>query len=287
MFDSAIKDGSLVKYTIYSNRNVEIMYKNGLANVRGIIKKLSKKHYLNIQTGEVKEYKKDSKSRYDNIGNIDTSLRNLKQIIKNNLLDYSKVHWVTLTYAENMQDVGQVYKDFEKFIKRFRYKYNDYKIEYIAVVEPQARGAWHLHCFFIYDKKRPYIANKDFTAIWGLGFTKITSVPKDIDISLYFSAYLCDLEYKGQPLAAYEKVKKASNKKAYIKGGRLKLYPKGTRLYRTSKGIKLPDSFLGSYKKEKLIDLQYSKNIHIRKVCDSFLYEDTIKYEYYKDYKDK
>lgn len=298
MGDSTIKNGSIVKYTLYANRNVEVMQNNALtnnirlifnnafSNTLGIIKKLSAKKYLNIKTGEVKEYKKDSKSRLDNIDNIDRSLRNLRKIIKNNVVDYSKVHWITLTYAENMKDINQVYKDFEKFIKRFRYKYSDYKIEYIAVVEPQARGAWHLHCFFIYDKKRPYIPNKDFTAIWGLGFTKITSVPKDIDISLYFSAYLCDLEYKGQPLTANEKIKKASNKKAYIKGGRLKLYPKGTRLYRVSKGIKQPDSFFGMYKKEKLIDLQYSKKIVVRKVRDSFLYEDVIRYEYYNDYID-
>lgn len=51
--------------------------------------------------------------------------------------------FITLTYAENMQDIKQADLDFKNFIKRFRYEYGAF--DYIAVREFQKRGAIHYH----------------------------------------------------------------------------------------------------------------------------------------------
>ena len=61
-----------------------------------------------------------------------------------NVTDTEKVTWLTLTYAENMQDYNRLYEDYRKFNMRMKYyckKNNLPSYEYIAVCEPQARGA--------------------------------------------------------------------------------------------------------------------------------------------------
>ena len=41
--------------------------------------------------------------------------------------------------------------------------------EYICMMEPQGRGAWHCHLLYIFDLvKAPYIANKTLSDLWGL-----------------------------------------------------------------------------------------------------------------------
>ena len=60
----------------------------------------------------------------------------------------SKTSFLTLSTKENIQDRNQFNLLFDKFIKRLNYKiYNSKKrlLKYIAVLEKQKRGAWHVH----------------------------------------------------------------------------------------------------------------------------------------------
>ncbi|MGW7157742.1 rolling circle replication-associated protein, partial [Streptomyces sp. NPDC054887] len=51
-----------------------------------------------------------------------------------------------MTYKKNMTDTKKLYSDFQNFIDRLRYKYKkESSIDYLSVVEPQGRGAWHCH----------------------------------------------------------------------------------------------------------------------------------------------
>ena len=208
------------------------------------IKKLSADYYMNTNTGEVFSFDR-SKTRADNTDSLRKTFKLIRDTVNANCTDVKRLHWVTLTYAENMTDTETLYKDFKAFWKRFKRHCSAMgrtAPEYITVVEPQARGAWHCHCLFIWqDGDRPYIPNKKFREIWSHGFVRITSVDKVDNIGAYLSAYLGDVplndyEDKDNPFTPVKEVKG----KKYVKGGRLHLYPPGMKLMRASRGIKRP-----------------------------------------------
>lgn len=203
--------------------------------------KLSKTEYIDLQTGEVKEYEL-SETRADNKDSLRKTFRKIRELINANCLDSEKVHWVTLTYRENMMDTKQLHSDFHNFWKRFKYyckKQGLIAPEYICVIEPQKRGAWHCHVIFIWQQKAPYIANNAVLApMWSHGFTKIQAIPNDCDnLGAYLSAYLADIPVD-------EDGDNTTTKKAIVKGGRLSLYPVGLNIVRHSKGIKQADAEL-------------------------------------------
>lgn len=226
------------------------------------IQRLSADTYLDRLTNEVKEYKK-SENRAESLQSLKRTFARLRALINTNVTTPENVRWVTLTYAENMQDRQRLYKDFEKFWKRFLYYCKTHGIgkpEYIAVVEPQGRGAWHVHLLIIWDGPAPYLHNDTvFSPLWGHGYTKIKAVRNDCDnVGAYFTAYLADIpvddlnSFSGSEknvalFNACEVVEKTvlehgvKRKKAIIKGGRLNMYPSGMNLYRASRGLKKPE----------------------------------------------
>lgn len=208
--------------------------------------------------GTVYEYNHSAnKSDLECIESVRRTLANIRQIINANCTEPEKLHWITLTYAENMTDTKRLYKDFRDFWKRFKrwcVKQGYEPPEYITVVEPQGRGAWHCHCIFIWKQKRPFIDNNSvFAKLWGHGFTKIKAVKADCDnIGAYFSAYLADMpldefqksgmiETLKQSVQVEQKQDETGKSKKYVKGARLRLYPVGMNIYRTSRGIKKPE----------------------------------------------
>lgn len=201
------------------------------------IQKISATQYINLLDGTIHDFQQ-SETRADNTDSLRKSFKQLRDLVNCNTTDSSCIHWVTLTYAENMTDTKRLYSDFEHFWKRFRRycKKNALSVpEYISVIEPQQRGAWHIHCIVIWKQKRPYIDNNSvFAPMWGHGFTKIQGVPEDCDnLGAYLSAYLSDM--------AISEDGDGQGKK-YIKGARLKLYPVGVNIYRHSRGIRQPQS---------------------------------------------
>lgn len=211
--------------------------------------KLDKDHGLDTRTGEVIDYQ-HNQNRAGDMASVAQSLKRLRDLINANLEDPDTALWVTLTYAENMTDAKRLYKDFHAFWKRFlRYlkKGGHPHAEYIAAAEPQGRGAWHLHCLFLFPEKAPFIPNADIARVWRHGFTKTKSLQGIDNPGLYLTAYLGDMELtvalssgiKRGKLAEVEV--KGRQKKAIVKGARLKLYPPGFNLYRNSRGVKRPE----------------------------------------------
>lgn len=196
-----------------------------------------------------KRYKEGVKEKNNN--ELRKTFKRLRNLINTNITSPECCLWVTLTYADNVKGKEgneQLYKDFKNGIQRLRRKYGHF--EYISVVEPQARGAWHCHCIFIFEKKT-YIPNKEIQTAWGQGFTKTKKMRTDVDnLGSYLTAYLTDIPlddvkdshcYSMQD-AEYlvEHIVEKEGKK-YIKGGRIPLYPVGMKIYRTSRGIKQPE----------------------------------------------
>lgn len=231
------------------------------------IKRLDKDNYIDLQTGEVKQFN-HGQNRKDNERALLDTFKRLRSIINANTEYPERCRWITLTYAENMTDEKRLYKDFEKFNKRFQYWNTGEgreKAEYIAVVEPQARGAWHFHLLYIWDKAAPFVENQKLAELWGHGFVKITALDTNCDnIGAYLTAYLADIPIEEADGIGGEI--KEVNGKRYVKGGRLSMYPVGMNLYRTSRGIKRAAVEYSSPKKlgmEDLGKLTYRRTIKL------------------------
>lgn len=279
-----IPDDTLVTVT-QTNHIYEMQYLER-RNTRNNIKKLSEDRYIVLSTGELKNFNKGL-SRYDSKNSLRQTFKKLRYLINNNFVGARNELFVTLTYAENMQDPKRLYSDMDKFIKRLRYHYrNMSKIEYINVVEPQKRGAWHCHMLIKFvDLKSIFIENDYMAKLWNQGFVNIRSLSNmSIDnIGAYLTAYLADIPVDelddGDRPSVYT-VKELKEKK-YIKGGRLFLYPKGMNLYRASRGIKAPERKIMKFSElKKYVNgatLTYFSKVNIS--MDDF--DNTIIYYYY------
>lgn len=168
------------------------------------IKKVSRSEYINLSTGELLPFSA-SADRSENKDSLRKTFKKVRDLINANCTAPERLHWITLTYAENMTDSKRLYTDFKNFMKRLKYYAKNTlgrsAPEYIAVAEPQSRGAWHMHLILIWDSKCPYIANNSvFAPMWSHGFTKIKSVPKNCDnLGAYLSAYLGDIPLSELP----------------------------------------------------------------------------------------
>ena len=212
-----------------------------------VIEKLDADLYTDKRTGEVKEFKHHN-SRAEDTASVSQSLRKLRDLINANLEDPGTALWVTLTYRENMTDPARLYEDYRRFWQRFKYylKQNNYSpAEYVIAAEPQARGAWHLHCLFLFPGPAPYIDNSKMSKIWGHGFTSTKGLTGIKNPGVYLTFYLSSMELAESIKAGTFQAKRLSESKdkskAVVKGARLRLYPSGFNLYRFSRGVKRPE----------------------------------------------
>lgn len=244
-------------------------------NSGATIRKINKELYCILSTGEVKEYDHYD-TRADDTKGVRITLDRLRGIINCNVTEPQNCKFVTLTYAENMTDRRRLYIDRQNYWRRFKAYCKRCEIlepQYISVLEPQGRGAFHLHELYIWAEKAPYIPNDDIWLCWspvgyqnGKDFVKTKGVNNCDNIGAYFSAYLADMpieDYDALPdtektntnLDIQEKEFSDEDgnvkKKKFIKGGRLHLYPAGVNIYRTSKKIVMPQYEYTSYKKAK------------------------------------
>jgi len=223
--------------------------------------RIDKDHFMDLRTGELLKYK-HIENRAESKESVRRTLSHIRALINTNVTEPENCCWVTLTYKENMTDTKRLYRDFTKIfwprLCRWCKQNGHEKPEYIMVVEPQGRGAWHIHAFFIWPGKAPFIPNDDVMAkLWGQGFTKTKAIDNCDNVGAYFSAYLGDMpldEVYQLPVADQIRAfsdggieeKEVANeqgqmeKKKFVKGGRLFLYPPKMNIVRKSKGIKLP-----------------------------------------------
>ena len=92
--------------------------------------------------------------------------------------------FVTLTFADNIQDLDHANKEFKKFIQRLRRRYKGFK--YAAAIEFQKRGAIHYHMM----SDLPYIPNRKLAEIWGQGFVRINDIKHVDNVGAYLSKYM-------------------------------------------------------------------------------------------------
>jgi len=207
------------------------------------IKKISKNMYVMLQTGEVREM---LESNGRNKRSLRVIFRELRQTITANFSgDNEKMLFVTLTYAENMQDEKRLYSDFESFmkrLKRYAVRCDLGSLEYLVVMEPQGRGAWHAHLMLKSDVPL-YIHYADMEKLWGHGATRTERLENINNIGAYFIAYFSNVEITDENASTYhvdaDDIVVRDGKK-YIKGERMQYYPDYMQIWRHSRGIKRP-----------------------------------------------
>lgn len=260
-----IKGEKIVKLTEMGNiKEIMCLEKRCIAPFG--IKKLNAYEYVVLDTGEVKEYNK-IENRAQDKESLRKTFKHIRELINTNFTGERNELCFTITYKENMTDPKLLYTDFKNFMKKLKYKYGS--VDYINVVEPQGRGAWHCHILLKFNElKKAYIPNKEVAEMWGHGFVKVKAIKKDIDnLGAYLSAYLGDIELNDDNLSELvgdgiikpgqainiKEVEVDGVKKKIIKGGRLHYYPPGMNIYRCSRGIKQPTVTHLSYEKAKKI----------------------------------
>jgi hypothetical protein len=253
--EMGIAPNALVKVTTM-NHIVEVQFMEKV-NSEAHIRKLNANEYVDLKTGEVKEFEK-TENRSQGTNSLRKTFNRLRELINTNFEGASNELFVTLTYRGELQtnDTKTVYEDFKNFMKRLKYKYkNTTTIDYINVLEPHATGNFHMHVLMRFnDLENIYIPNAEFAEIWGNGFVQIQSLKNVDNIGAYVSAYLADIEVpedkvknlEGHPDLIEKEVN--GKKKKFMKGARLVFYPTGVNIYRKSKGIRDAEIEKMSYK---------------------------------------
>lgn len=289
----SIDPNSLVRLTEMGNIT-EIMYSEKRSR-GGYITKIDADHYVDNRTGELFEFK-HIENRSQDLASVAKSLKRLRDLLNANITDVSHCRWVTLTYAENMTDPKKLQKHNEKCVELLRKEFGHF--EYITAAEPQGRGAWHLHCVYIFHGKAPYMPNDVVARCWKRGFVTVKRLDDVDNVGAYLTAYLGDMELaeareagislsacKGIKEVEYEDENGTKQTKKYIKGARLYMYPPKFNLYRKSKGIVEPTVSLVSYEtaKQKASSgkLTFSKTVLLED--DESDFKNTLQYEYYNN----
>lgn len=213
---------------------IEVRHFMNLNNKMPIVR-LNDDLYLVRSTGELKEYK-HTENRTGDFRSLAESMSNARSLINANFFGGQHEIWLTLTYRENMQDSKKLYDDFRYFREKIN-RVVKTKLSYIAVAEPQARGAWHLHCLFKrQDGLKLFIPHNRLLELWGHGGVDVKRLKGIDNIGAYISAYLTNSE-KGKK-----------------KQERLKLYPPGMQFYRHSNDLEIPEWRHIDYKEKAILE---------------------------------
>lgn len=261
---------------------------NGVGPKEPRTKVIKGHRYVVLETGEIKNMNQESEKRTDNLDSVRRTMKRLRRLIGANFvsneINRKDQLWITLTYREDVNATDKnspeiVYKDFKRFIRKLREKYNP-TIEYIAVLEPQASGRWHLHVLMkTMNNSKLYIPNSDIENLWGKGFTSTKRLKNSDNVSAYVMAYVSNVEID---LKSSDKGK--ANSKKVIKGGRLSFYPKGIRIYRRSRN--LVDPKIQKRQKREVLSLKareklYKPKVYIRNLKNRYGKQIKIKTEFY------
>lgn len=271
--ESVYLDNELCKVTEMGNV-VEVQYMSN-KNCKPNIINIGNGEYVVCSTGEIKEHTRHE-TRATQLGSMRRTFKHIRELINTNVIDVRNALWCTLTYADNMTDVKRLAKDFKNFILRLnRYceKELGNKPEYIAIAEPQGRGAWHFHVLLIFSFKFPYISNNDLSRLWQQGFVRINKLQDVDNVGAYLSAYLADMPLDETETRYGDTIKivkdGSENKKYFVKGARIPMYPANFNILRKSKGIKEPTSYTSAFNSEKVqkkissAKLTFEKNLKL------------------------
>lgn len=140
--------------------------------------------------GEIKRIGRNGKNgkKEENRKKVMSRAKNhIRRLINANIGQWGqKEKFITLTFAENIQDIKKANYEFKKFRQRLEYRLG-IKLKYICVIEFQKRGAIHYHLLIF---NLPYVENKKLREIWGNGFIKINNIDNVDNVGAYIVKYM-------------------------------------------------------------------------------------------------
>ena len=201
-----------------------------LYNTKKIISETMTEYIINLDSLTAYDYTGRSGYRRRKFEELseeeqEESLRRQERYYKNKIYEVGRVIdcnynkksvFLTLTFAENLQDIKTANNEFKLFMKRLNYylqtNVKGFKLlEYIATWELQQRGAIHYHLVLF---NFPFVEARKIEEIWGNGFIKVNIIEnkksenkkdKSIDnVASYITKYFTkDLESKIREKKAY------------------------------------------------------------------------------------
>lgn len=296
-----IKKISILDERITSKSHATLTYAGDTVTLRAVqnhneecpIEKIDNDTFVVRSTGELKKYNHDKQGRLAHKNNLRKTFNKIRDLVNANVtvLNQSHVLFVTLTFAENMQNPYKAYNEFKKFtgrLKTYCLKHEYSVPKYISVIEPQARGAFHFHVLLIFPNEAPFITNVEMEKIWANGFTDVQRLQGNVtNVGLYLTAYMSDIvidDESGNEIVIDSKDK---NKKSSVKkGARLHFYPKGLHIVRHSRDIEMPTEIATDYQSaiEQIreipaMTLDYETTFEIKDETTGF--ENVIQKKYY------
>lgn len=245
------------------------------------VERISGDEYIDLNTGEVKEYNRDGLNFGDNVQSARRATRNFRDLINCNCVNPKNFWFVTLTYAQRndplekcvpMTDINRFYEDYRRYWEKFKY-YNQHTLGrelpiYFLALEPHrpkpdgSHGGWHAHQIIYWrDGPAPRWDQVALGAMWGQGYVFIqtgTSSQKtgrpssDIDnLGAYLSSYVTG--FVGDP---------DGHGKRAEKHRRLEYYSKGMRPFRHSRNIAKP-VFIKDITYEEVQEVLKKNNVDI------------------------
>ena len=226
-------------------------------------RRLGKSSCVNLDTGEVISFKRSEK-RSDNKYEMYKTFATLRRVINLNFQGGHSELFLTLTYRTKMTEPEQLYQDFRVFWKRLRRKYPS--VEYVAIVEPQHTGSYHLHVLIRRsDYALLYIPMEQLARLWDFGAAHVQRLKTVDNLGAYFSAHLANVDLSNDN-------SDKPQQKSIVKGARLNYYPARFKLYRCSRNIMRPKPQTMSYWEAKSmvsnLEKVYSNTKTIGKILD-------------------
>ena len=134
--------------------------------------------------------------------NHNRAVRRAKQSIRFCCKQMQADRLFTLTYRENIQDRERVRADFQNFLRRVRKVYPAW--DYVAVLERQERGAYHIHCAVVGWQRVGYLRSCWYKALGGTGNEVGADTPGAVNITSPQKRWGAGVkEWKTEKLAGY------------------------------------------------------------------------------------
>ena len=172
--------------------------------------------------------------------NLTRARREIRRVVWSNWNKYSK--FLTLTYADNMQDRKQFLKDFKDFNKTMSRR--GYPLRYIYVLEYQKRGAIHCHMVLFNPE---YIDIRILENAWPHGFVKINCINDVHNLGAYVCKYLTKeslAEYNSRSYSTSKGLNRSIERKITVKEGDnliQQLLKSGEVVFKTSYNVLVED----------------------------------------------
>lgn len=238
---------------------------NGLSKIR----KLSANEYLNVETGEIKQYKKnENRLQPMSVSKFNASVRELKRLIIGNFSDNEGL-FITLAYDYHMPDYTIAQNDYTKFYDKLKYYCKTHlgieKLLFIKVVEPKASGSWHFHILLKSQDGKPLEISEDWLRKkWKQNSVSVKPITNVKGLALYLgrstkSSNICDCEYYEEDedgISIISGKYDPERRKCYK--SHMKLYSASQELSRPTEDTMSQEEARNKVKQYKLIDKRYS-----------------------------